>query len=186
MKNKKTTLALKKLSKATATHLTSKQKIAEIKEFKSAHRLTTSNLVELLAIEDFHISRTSLASYFQGNVLGNDTRSWSSVNRDSKGVDHVSHLHAEIMKLELKYGVIYKKLLSASMRELMESWYRVLKLDGGSQNRQLSKILGIGHTTLFKWYRDDRYPQSIKTLLQITRQISTYVASQSTLTTRSI
>ena len=178
MKTKTNTSALKKLSMPEkCASLTTVQKTLAMNHFKDAHCLTNKNIVELLAMEGFHISASSLSSYMQGNVLGTDSRNWSAVDRCPPDGDHVSHIYNEFQKLEQKYGDVYKKLLSVSMRDLIDSWYRVLNIETGSSNRKLSKILGVGHTTIFKWYRDNRHPGSIKTLLTITRTITNHLAS---------
>ena len=161
-------------------------RIREIRTFKETYRLTSNNLVELLALQGFEISRTSLSAYLQGNVKGTDVRQgFSAVGRRVE-VDHVTDLYAEFKKLEVRYSPVFKKLLSTDMRSLMESWYRKLGIYSGSKERQLAKIIGVDFTSLFKWYRSNSFPMSIKTLLSITERIQKHLASTTTLTTRSI
>jgi len=161
-------------------------RIREIRRFKSTYRLTSNNLVELLALQGFEISRTSLSAYLQGNVKGTDVRlGFSAVGRIVE-VDHVTDLYSEFKKLEARYSPVFKKLLSTDMRSLMQSWYLKLDIVSGSKERQLAKIIGVDFTSLFKWYQKNEFPMSIKTLLSITEKIQKHLASQSTLTTRSI
>jgi len=151
-------------------------RIIEIRTFKETFRLTSNNLVELLALQGFEISRTSLSAYLQGNVKGTDVRmGFSAVNRQIQ-VDHVTDLYAEFKKLEARYSPVFKKLLSTDMRSLMESWYQKLNIFSGSKERQLAKIIQMDFTSLFKLYRRNEYPMSIKTLLSATEKIQKHLA----------
>jgi len=161
-------------------------RIVEIRTFKETYRLTSNNLVELLALQGFEISRTSLSAYLQGNVKGTDVRQgFSAVGRKVVD-DHVTDLYAEFKKLEVRYSPVFKKLLSTDMRSLMQSWYLKLDIVSGSKERQLAKIIGVDFTSLFKWYQKNEFPMSIKTLLNIAEKIQQHLALHSTLTARSI
>ena len=161
-------------------------RIREIRTFKETYRLTSNNLVELLALQGFEISRTSLSAYLQGNVKGTDVRiGFSAVDRKVE-VDHVSDLYAEFKKLEIRYSPVFKKLLSTDMRSLMDSWYSKLDIVTGSKERQLAKIIQMDFTSLFKLYQRNVFPMSIKTLLSATEKIQKHLALQSISTTRSI
>jgi len=161
-------------------------RILQIRTFKETYRLTSNNLVELLALQGFEISRTSLSAYLQGNVKGTDVRiGFSAVDRKVE-VDHVTDLYAEFKKLEIRYSPVFKKLLSTDMRSLMDSWYSKTDIVTGSKERQLAKIIGVDFTSLFKWYQKNEFPMSIKTLLSITERIQNHLASTATLSTRSI
>jgi len=161
-------------------------RIVEIRTFKETYRLTSNNLVELLALQGFEISRTSLSAYLQGNVKGTDVRiGFSAVDRKVE-VDHVTDLYAEFKKLEIRYSPVFKKLLSTDMRSLMDSWYSKLDIVTGSKERQLAKIIQMDFTSLFKLYQRNVFPMSIKTLLSATEKIQKHLALQSISTTRSI
>jgi hypothetical protein len=152
-------------------------RIVEIRTFKETFRLTSNNLIELLSLQGFEISRTSLSAYLQGNVKGTDVRhGFSAVGRKVE-VDHVTDLYAEFKKLEIRYSAVFKQLLSTDMRSLMDSWYQKLDIFTGSKERQLSKIVGIEFTSLFKWYQKNEFPMSIKTLLVATEKIQKHLAS---------
>jgi len=152
-------------------------RIVEIRTFKETFRLTSNNLIELLSLQGFEISRTSLSAYLQGNVKGTDVRQgFSAVGRKVE-VDHVTDLYAEFKKLEIRYSAVFKQLLSTDMRSLMDSWYQKLDIFTGSKERQLSKIVGIEFTSLFKWYQKNEFPMSIKTLLAATEKIQKHLAS---------
>jgi len=153
-------------------------RILWIRNFKEEHHLTTPNLVELLKMEGFVITQTSLAQYLQGNVRGTDRRAtFSSVGR-ARFVDHLTDLFTVVKKIEFKYSAEFKKLIENDMRTLIQSWYAACHIEGGSKDRQLSKIIGVDHTSIFKWYQKNRYPRSIKTLIDVSELIIEHLKTE--------
>lgn len=180
----KTNTASKKLLAIATGPMINDPRIIKMRAFKEKFQLTTSNLVEMLALQGFEIKQSSLSSYLQGNVMGTDVRKYSVIGRVVK-TDHLTDVFAEFLKLEAKHSQVFAKLLSTDMRKLMESWIRVLDINEISKIRKLSKIIGIHYVTLYDWYRKNQYPRSIKTILEISQKIQEHLASVSTLTTRS-
>ena len=146
------------------------RRILKMREIKETYNLRGNDIVALLAQQGYAITRTQLQAYLQGNVLGTDKRNWSAVGKTIE-TNHVDDLLVEFKKMEFRLKVECKRFMNRDMRSIMESWYDDLGIVGGSRERQLAQVVMTDYSTLFKWYKANRFPKSMLYLVQIQKVV---------------
>lgn len=145
-------------------------RVLQMREIKATYNLRGNDIVALFAQQGFAITRTRLQSYLQGNVLGTDKRSWSAVGSKIEE-NHVDDVLVEFKKMEFRLKVDCKRFIGKDMRSIMESWYEDLGIIGASRERQLAQFVTSDPSTLFKWYKANRYPRSMYYLMEIQKVV---------------
>ena len=53
----------------------------------------------------------------------------------------------------------------------MDDWFEELGIEFGDRTRQLSKQVGLSHSTWFRYYSENRYPKTIFILLDVDKRV---------------
>ena len=170
--------------KAVNGLMLSDPRIQKLRELREKYRLSSQDLTDLLADQKFVISKNALQQYLQGNVKGTSKRlsaissgvKMSSASGRNISVDHITDLFAHVLKIETRLNIELKRYISRDIRFILEDWYQRLGIKSPSRERKLGAIIGINYTTIWKWWRDNRYPKSIATVMSIERKVSSHTA----------
>lgn len=166
-RRKEMELANKKRARvATMGEIVDDSRVQQMRKIKEKFLLRTDDLVQLFNEQGYKINRTQLQAYLQGNVRGTDTRAWSSVGKEIVK-NHVDDLLDQFKKLEFRLNVECKRFLNKDMQTIIESWYKDLGIVDGSRERKLAELVSSDYTTIFKWYKENRFPKSMKYLIDI-------------------
>jgi hypothetical protein len=119
---------------------------------------------ELQTFDGIKITRESLQSYKQGNVLGQEP--YEAL---------LARLRPYLQMRRTKYG----RLMSSSAIEIIDGWMNLLNIDMtntsrspwkefssriGTVNRN-GKMVTIDHTTIYRWYHSNKKPASLNDLI---------------------
>jgi len=183
-KSKLASITSSKGSKTVKGLMLSDPRIQKLRELRQKYRLSSQDLTDLLADQKFVISKNALQQYLQGNVKGTSKRlsaissgvKMSSASGRNISVDHITDLFAHVLKIETRLNIELKRYISRDIRFILEDWYQRLGIKSPSRERKLGAIIGINYTTIWKWWRDNRYPKSIATVMSIERKVSSHLA----------
>ena len=154
-----------------------KSMVQEMRMMKQRYILRTVDLVELLAEQGYQTNRGALQQALAGNIKGTDRRTFDFENKsyscqyrqtNANGLNEIYQLVKKVEK-SLKPKVLH--LVNRDMQTIMEGWFDDLGIEYGDRSRQLSKILGLSHSTWFRYYQDNRYPKTIFILLDVDKRV---------------
>jgi len=141
----------------------------ELREFKAKMGMTTEQLASALSkgSKEKRISQETMQAYLQGYIA-------SDQFIDSM-IIRIREYVAESNPAGLKYA-------NMSMKEIIDGWFASLAIDPENKDlgcpwRRLGKIVGKDHSTLFRWYRDNRKPRSVETIMKIEESINDHIVS---------
>ena len=122
--------------------------------------------VLLLQRQGFHITKTALSSYLQGNVRGTDKRNWSATGKVIKK-NHIDDLLEQFRMIDKRLVKATANFHNRTMRQIIDAWGVQLQVRDVSVIRALTDLSGLNFSTLYKWYQQDRKPRTLKYLVAI-------------------
>ncbi len=88
---------------------------------------------------------------------------------------------ARVLALAGRQSPLARRFTGRSMVDIMEEWFGHLQLpaDGpDSRWRTLARILQKDHSTLFRWYQQNRKPRSVDVLVAMDQALHAHLARQ--------
>jgi hypothetical protein len=73
------------------------------------------------------------------------------------------------------------KFAKMTMVDIMDDWFKQLKIkrtDPGCPWRKLGSITDKTHSTLFRWYQENRKPRSVETIIAMDKTIKSHLGQQ--------
>jgi len=154
-----------------------KAMVEEMRLVKQRYILRTIDLVELLSEEGYQTSRGALQQVLVGNIKGTDRRTFDFENKIYAKHFHqangngLAEIYTLIKKIEGSLETKVGHLVSRDMTTIMDGWFKDLDIFYGDRTRQLAKIVGLSHSTWFRYYQDNRYPKTIKILMDVDARV---------------
>jgi len=154
-----------------------KSMVEEMRLIKQRYILRTVDLVELLSKQGYQTNRGALQQVLAGNIKGTDSRTFDFENKsyscqyrqtNGNGLVEIYQLIKKIEK-SLKPKVFH--LINRDMQSIMDGWFEELGIEYGDRTRALAKIVGLSHSTWFRYYQDNRYPKSIFILMDVDKRV---------------
>ena len=122
--------------------------------------------VLLLQRQGFHITKTALSSYLQGNVRGTDKRNWSATGKVIKK-NHIDDLLEQFRMIDKRLVKATANFHNRTMRQIIDAWGEQLQVRDVSVIRALTDLSGYDFSSFYKWYQENRKPKSLKYLVKI-------------------
>lgn len=140
----------------------------EIRHFKETLSLTTKEVAKALSkFEGVETKTETWQAYFQGYV-----------NSDELIDQMVLRVRAYLAQQSPET----KRFSDMPMVEIIEEWFKKLNINRGEAGCPWRKLGGIAkkdHSTLFRWYQENRKPRSIETIIAMNKTINTYLKENS-------